>query len=95
MTLSLLPRMMESATPPVKGLRMGVNYGFDRVRFVVPVPVDSRVRGHFRLVDLPEAKPDFYHFTYEVTVELEGSAKPALIARWILGRWMDSRGALA
>lgn len=89
LTLSLLPRMMESATPLVDGLRMGVNYGFDRVRFITPVPVDHRVRAHVALVDLPEVKPSFYHFTYDISVEIEAKDRPALIARWILGRWME------
>lgn len=90
LTLSLLPKMMESATPLVEGMKMGVNYGFDRVRFVAPVPVGSRVRAHVRLVDLPEEKPGFYRFVYDVTVELENSERPALVARWMLGRWMTA-----
>ncbi|SCW90640.1 Acyl dehydratase [Sphingobium faniae] len=89
LTLSLLPQMMASATPLIEDVKMGVNYGFDRVRFIAPVPVNSRVRALIALVALPEDKPGFFRFTYDVTVELEGSPKPALAARWMLGRWMD------
>jgi len=88
LTLSLLTVMMTEATPVVAGTRMGVNYGFDRIRFVAPVPVGSRVRGAFVLAALDEREPGFFIFSYDVTVEIEGSGRPALTARWLLGRWI-------
>jgi len=87
-TLGLLTVMMKEATPEVAGTRMGVNYGFDRIRFVAPVPVGSRVRGAFVLAALVEREPGFFVFSYDVTVEIEGSERPALTARWLLGRWI-------
>ncbi|HSV84643.1 MAG TPA: MaoC family dehydratase [Ramlibacter sp.] len=88
LTLSLLPVMMHEATPEVAGTRMGVNYGFDRIRFVAPVPVGARVRGAFSLAELEEREPGFYIFSYDVTVEIKGAGRPALTARWLLGRWI-------
>lgn len=86
--LSRLPHMMASATPIVEEVRMGVNYGYDRVRFLKPVPVDSRLRGRFTLDRVSEAKAGFVQVVYDVAVELEGEEKPALVARWTLGRWL-------
>jgi acyl dehydratase len=88
LTLSLLPFLMRSATPLIENLRMGVNYGFDRVRFLEPVPVGARVRARFDLVELIEPKPRFYRVAYDVVVEIEGNGRPALSARWLLGRWL-------
>jgi acyl dehydratase len=89
LTLSLLPRMLYSATPVIEGTRMGVNYGFDRVRFVKPVPVGIRVRGRFDLSRTSEVKPGFYVLTYEVIVEIENQSGAAAYVRWLLGRWID------
>ena len=89
LTLSLLPLLMRSATPLIEGMKMGVNYGYDRVRFLAPVPVDSRVRAKVALVELIEPKPNFVRLAYDVTVEIEGVEEPALVARWLLGRWID------
>ena len=78
LTLSLLPHLMESAYT-VADVRMGVNYGLNRVRFITPVPAGARVRGHFKLLAFQEL-PGGAQLTTEVTVELEGSAKPACVA---------------
>ena len=93
LTLSLLPRLMRSATPLIEGTRMGVNYGYDRVRFLAPVPVGSRVRAHVALAELTEPKPNFIRLAYDVAVEIEGVEEPALVARWLLGRWLEPTGA--
>ena len=95
LTLSLLPLLMRSATPVIKGARMGVNYGYDRVRFLKPVPVDSRIRARFALATLTEPKLRFIRLDYDVTVEIEGNDEPALAARWLLGRWIDADAAAA
>ena len=63
--------------------RMGVNYGFDRVRFLAPVRSGSRVRGRFVLIRAEEKKPGQLELLHQVTVEIEGEAKPALVADWI------------
>ena len=62
---------------------MGVNYGFEKVRFLAPVPSGSKVRGKFVLKNAIEKKPGQHLLTYEVTVEIEGADKPALIADWL------------
>lgn len=61
----------------------GLNYGFDRVRLMSPVPVNSRVRGRFVLADIRERNPGEYLQTMDVTVEIEGQTKPALVAQWL------------
>jgi acyl dehydratase len=79
LTLSLLAEMSASAYA-VRDARMGVNYGLDRVRFPAPVPAGARLRGHFLLLSY-QPLPDGVQLGVEVTIELEGSPKPACVAR--------------
>jgi acyl dehydratase len=90
LTLSLLPQLMKAATPVIKGFRVGVNVGFDRVRFITPVKVGSRVRAHISLAEISERKDRYFQFTYDITIEVEGVEKPAASVRWLLGRWIDA-----
>ena len=83
LTLSLLSRMAADAMLRPDAVKMGVNYGFEKVRFIAPVRAGKRVRGRFRLARFEEKKPGQYQFTHQVTVEIEGEDKPALIADWI------------
>ena len=83
LTLSLLSRMAADAMLIPEGVRMGVNYGFERVRFMAPVRSGKRVRGRFTLERLDEKRPGQWQFTHHVTVEIEGEEKPALVADWI------------
>ncbi len=83
LTLSLLSKFSEGAGLVIEGVKIGVNYGFEKVRFINPVPSGAKVRGHFTLKDAVEKKPGQYLLTYEVTVEIEGTEKPALIADWL------------
>ncbi len=84
LTLSLFPMLMaKSDCPTVEGVKMGVNYGGNKVRFLAPVKSGSRVRGHFKLLDLAEKRPGQWQQTLEFTVEIEGEDKPALIAEWM------------
>jgi acyl dehydratase len=83
LTLSLLSRMAADAMPRPEGVKMGVNYGFERVRFMAPVRSGKRVRGRFTLVRFEEKKPGQWQFVHNVTVEIEGEDKPALVADWI------------
>ena len=83
LTLSLLPRMAADAMLRPEGMKMGVNYGLDRVRFLAPVRSGRRVRGRFVLTSFEERRPGQYQFRHTVTVEIEGEEKPALIADWI------------
>jgi acyl dehydratase len=83
LTLSLLSRMAADAMPRPEGVKMGVNYGFERVRFMAPVRSGKRVRGRFTLVSVEEKRPGQWQFVHNVTVEIEGEEKPALVADWI------------
>jgi acyl dehydratase len=83
LTLSLLPSMAYEVMPVPAGTKMSANYGYDKIRFITPVRSGSRVRGHFKLLDFSETKPGRWQQTTEVTVEIEGEEKPALIADWI------------
>jgi acyl dehydratase len=83
LTLSLLSSMSQQALPPLEGRVMGINYGFDRVRFLAPVASGSRVRGRFTLADVKTRSKGEVALHYQVTVEIEGAAKPALAADWI------------
>ena len=83
LTLSMLSVMAYGALPKLAGLKMGVNYGFDRVRFLNPVRAGSRVRGRFTLAAATERSPGQWQLTYDVSVEIEGAAKPALAATWL------------
>ncbi|PZQ23627.1 MAG: nodulation protein NodN [Sphingopyxis macrogoltabida] len=84
LTLSLFPLLMaESDCPRPAGVKMGVNYGGNKVRFLAPVRSGKRVRGHFKLLELDEKRPGQWQQTLEFTVEIEGEEKPALMAEWI------------
>lgn len=83
LTLSLLSRMASDAMLRPEAIKMGVNYGFEKVRFIAPVRSGKRVRGRFVLAAFEEKRPGQYQFTHTVTVEIEGEDKPALIADWI------------
>src|SRR3546814_9570797 len=65
------------------GVKMGVNYGGNKVRFLAPVRSGKRVRSHVKLLELEEKRPGQWQQTNEVTIEIEGEEKPALIAEWI------------
>ncbi len=62
---------------------MGVNYGFDRIRFVTPVKSGQRVRGRFRLMDVAERNSKEYLVKFNVSIEIDGSDKPAVMADWL------------
>jgi acyl dehydratase len=81
LTLSMLAPMMAEMDKPV--VKMSVNYGFDKVRFLSPVKSGKRIRGHIKLLELTEKRPGQWQQKVEVTVEIEGKDKPALLAEWI------------
>ena len=84
LTLSLIPMLRaKSDCPRPDGVRMGVNYGGNKVRFLAPVRSGKRVRGHFKLLELVEKRPGQWQETMETTIEIEGEDKPALIAEWM------------
>lgn len=81
LTLSLLSHLLES-TLDVSRMKMGVNYGLNRVRFTDAVPAGSRIRARFVLNQLDSIK-DGSQLTWGVTVEREGADKPACVAEWV------------
>ena len=84
LSLSLLPKLSAEANlPRLDGVKMGVNYGGNKTRFLAPVRVGSRVRGRFKMLELEEKRPGQWQQTMEYTLEIEGAEKPALIAEWI------------
>ena len=83
LTLSLMSQMSYQAAPVLQGVAMGVNYGFDKLRFLQPVRAGSRVRGRFKLLSAEEKGTGRWLIKNEVTVEIEGGDKPALIAEWL------------
>lgn len=83
LTLSLLSKFAEQGSIALEGVKMGMNYGFDKVRFLSPVPVGSKVRGRFSVKEAVEKRPGQFLITYDVTVDIEGGDKPALIAEWM------------
>ncbi|HZQ73401.1 MAG TPA: MaoC family dehydratase [Burkholderiales bacterium] len=82
LTLSLLSHLSES-TFSFSDRKMGVNYGLNRVRFTSPVPSGSRVRARFTLARFEHIETSGVQVTWNVTIEREGAAKPALVAEWI------------
>jgi acyl dehydratase len=82
LTLSLLSELMKRAVS-VGGLRMAINYGLNRVRFVSPVPAGARIRGRFTLAAVEEISGGM-QATWSVTVEREGGNKPACVAEWLV-----------
>ena len=79
LTLSMIPYLSaNSDLPKVDGVKMGVNYGGNKTRFISPVKSGKRIRGHWKLLELTEKQ------THEITIEIEGEDKPALITEWIM-----------
>ena len=83
LTLSLASAMSYDAVAPLEGVVMGVNYGFDKLRFLAPVPAGSNIRGRFKLLSAEDKGGGRWLLKHELTVEIEDSEKPALIAEWL------------
>ncbi|AYD02258.1 MaoC family dehydratase [Neorhizobium sp. NCHU2750] len=83
LTLSLLSAMNFGGVPKIREQTMGINYGFDKIRFMSPVKCGARVRGRFVLSDCRFRGAGMLMTTYEVSVEIENEKKPALTANWI------------
>ena len=84
LSLSLMPVLTQmTEMPHLDGIKMGVNYGGNKTRFLSPVRSGKRVRGHFKLLEIDEKRPGQWQQTIEYTLEIEGEDKPALITEWI------------
>jgi acyl dehydratase len=83
LTLSLVSAMSFTAVPAIAGAQVGINYGFNSIRFISPVPAGSRVRGSFTLKQFVERQPRQWQSTLDVRVDIENVSKPALTAEWL------------
>ena len=93
LTLSLLSAMTYEVMPFMTGDEgMSINYGFNKLRFISPVPVGSRVRGRFSLLSFDQTNSDFSDIILTSTVEIEGQNKPAIVAEWINRQYAASEG---
>jgi acyl dehydratase len=90
MMLSLLTGFAKSISLPQEGVAFRLNYGFDRVRIITPVPVNSRVRGRFRMSDIVARGETAAIMTLEAVVELEDSETPAVVADWLAYLQLDT-----
>lgn len=91
LTVALLSHLLESAFD-IAGYPLGINYGFNRLRFPAPVAAGSRIRARFALLELEELPAhggtgEGLQFTWKVTVDVEGQQKPALAAEWVVRRY--------
>ena len=84
LSLSLLSYFAESFSLIIDGFYMGINSGFDKIRFIHPVPVNSKIRACTKILDIKETKPGQFRTKVEVIIEIDGIDKPALIAEWIM-----------
>jgi acyl dehydratase len=83
LSLSLLSAIANDASINLENTVMGLNYGFDKIRFLQPVKVNSKVRGKMVLADVLEKRPHEFLLTWNVTVGIESIEKPALTAQWL------------
>ncbi|PWE17078.1 nodulation protein NodN [Marinicauda salina] len=83
LTLSLMSHFAAQALPPFPDGAIGVNYGFEKVRFLTPVPVGARIRGKFTLARAEERRAGQVQIQQDCVVEIEDSESPALIAQWL------------
>ena len=84
LTLSLIPVLTEkSDIERPAGIKMALNYGGNRVRFLQPVRSGKQVRAHFKLIGMEEKRPNQWQYTVEITLEIEGEDKPGFVAEWI------------
>ncbi len=83
LSLSMLSHFAEDFSVIIEGFYMGLNAGFDKVRFLQPVKVNSRIRAHAKTLSIEEKKPGQFRLVTEVTVEIEDCDTPALVAEWV------------
>lgn len=93
LSLSLLSAMTFETLPRLDGAEMGINHGFDKIRFVTPVKSGARIRTRFVLANVNARPSGWVHIDYDVTIEIEDSLKPALTARWLTLTFLAPREA--
>jgi acyl dehydratase len=93
--LSLLSAMTFETLPPLEGSGMGINHGFDKMRFLAPVKSGTRIRARFFLAEVNARPSGWVQVSYDVTIDIENSLKPALTARWLTLTMVEPREAHA
>ncbi|WP_373089222.1 MaoC family dehydratase [Sneathiella sp.] len=83
LSLSLLAALVPKIQPKPENIKMGINYGIDKLRFLQPVKVDSEVRARTKILSIDEKRPGQFLTKTEVTIEIKGEEKPALIVEWL------------
>ena len=83
LSLSLLSAMTYETLPTLEGAGMGINYGFEKLRFIAPVKSGARIRARFFLADVNARPSGWVQITYNLTIEIEDSLKPAITATWM------------
>ena len=83
LTLSMLSAMTFETVPEIERGRIGINYGFESLRFIAPVKTGSRIRTRFVLKEAKIRPSGWIHLAHEITIEIEDAPKPALTARWL------------
>lgn len=84
LSLSMLSKLFENDTILPEGVVMGINYGFDKVRFLAPVRAGKRIRGHGEVIKVERKDDNHFLTTVKISVEIDGEETPALIAEWLL-----------
>ena len=91
LTLSLLSAMTYETLPTLEGAGMGINYGFDKLRFIAPVKTGARIRARFFLSDVNARPSGWVQIAYNVTIDIEDLPKPAITAKWLTIAVMDRK----
>ncbi|HWK64810.1 MAG TPA: MaoC family dehydratase [Rhizobiaceae bacterium] len=91
LSLSLLSAMTFETLPQLEGASVGINHGFDKIRFIAPVKSGARIRTRFVLANVNARPSGWVHIDYDVTIEIENSMKPALTARWLTLTHLEPR----
>jgi len=88
LTLSMMPVMAYQAVPGIAGTKMGVNYGYNKIRFMAPVRSGKRIRGRFTVKGVEPQSGGRMQIVHDAIIEIEGETKPALVGEWITMVWM-------
>ena len=83
LTLSVLPHLVETTFPLLEGMKLSINYGYNKIRFLNPVPSGSHIRANFLIKSFEAIAEDKYQLVTDISVEIEGLNKTALVAEWI------------
>ena len=81
--LSISTKLFVDVVGKIEGEKMGINYGFNKLRFVNPVKSNDMIRGIFKLKEVTRRKPNEILFTHDLTIEIKNVKKPAIVCEWL------------